>query len=470
SLIITSINKLLFIVLLFISSKINAEIESGYFNLRDIIQKQSFKEQIWGTCWAFSAIHSIESTILRKGMWDESQITPFGLSPYHMDKYSGFTRRGSKEHVRNDWYSGQGEDYEGSNIDNLNSGLIVHLGGDFKVAAAYLSHNCGAVTSWSHGLLSYESNPHEAFKNIKRKSKKYSYYMPKKIEWISSKNMELEIKKSVLKGGSVATMQRMQQAPLGHHFNNMEIHYYHSDEKANHAINIIGWDDSVVLAPLLPGAWIVEDSDHKDETGQHIGPFYIPYSDKYVGKPSDYGPVRFSDIEKINCRNVYSHALHGWAYVFDNNSDKVKNIYSIDISEKIFGVSFYSVVEYDEIEILIIDKEGRLLCDPINRVVKGKGFYFYDLDNCQSLKHETVEVILSAKSKKFVTDGTKYLDLLLGSKLPKEGEPILVESKSAKGQSLYYKNGWNDLYNYAWEKKESIANNTANFSINLYTK
>lgn len=449
-----------------------------YYNLYDNGIAPEPKEQVWGTCWAFSSVYSLESDLNSNEAWTNSTLEPRILSPYHMDKFSGFTRSGHDKHVNDSWYSGQGKEYSGSNLDNLEEGLVVHLGGDFHAAAAYLTNNGGAVTAWSLPELNYTNKPHQKFSQITKQSSRYRRYMPRSIQWLElSKDHVTDLKRAIIKNGVVSTMQYMHQKPRLYSSEGREIHFYGGNKKPNHAINIIGWDDKMAMPPLLPGMWIVVDSDHVDDYEIHIGQFYIPYADTYVGRTNKYGPVQFTGVHETNFKTIYSHARHGWTNTF-SSSDEVKNKYFVKSEERIQSVGLYATQAQDEILVKVQDPRGRDLCAQTQLRNKDKGFYLVNL-SCKPHSGE-VDIILASKSKEYATDGTKLFDLLLqlgskGRELPPEGEPVLVKSKSLPSQSFYKKNGkWRDLYHYKWpslevQGRKIIRDKSANFAINLYT-
>lgn len=468
-------NKSLFILFLLLFSSVSfSEGLPEYYNLIDEKKASLPRAQVWGTCWAFSSIFSMESNLNSNSSWSQLPFEPRKLSPYHMDKFSGFTRKGDKDHLNETWYSGEGEDYHGSNADNLDQGLIVHLGGDYFMAAAYLANLGGAITSWSLPELTYLNNPHEKFRTLLRESPRYQKYLPKSIEWLKFGSSNIEVlKREIMREGVVSTLQFMEEKPFSHTHLGNEIHYYGGDEKPNHALNIVGWNDHLVLPPLKPGMWIVVDSDHVDDNNFHLGEFYIPYADKYVGQSNDYGPVQFKEVRAVDFKNIYSHARHGWTHTFAP-ADQVKNNYLIGGDEVISSIGFYVTQEDDEVRIDVRDSKGRSICNSISVVKKNRGFYQEDL-TCEPYDGK-VEVILSSQSKEYATDGSKLFSLLLNKGLPKQGEPILVESKASPGESFFRRGEkWYDLYNYEWptlidEGVPVKRKGTTNFSINIYTE
>lgn len=443
-----------------------------------ITQTHDTKKQSWGTCWAFSTIRSLEINLLKTNSWSEPSIIPFGLSEYYIDKYSGFTRGGDDSHVVNDWYSGQGIDYKASNIDDEQFGLIVHLGGDYKVSAAQITNNGGAVDSWKMPKIQSYHTDHKKFEQI-LKSDNYSHYMPSDIEWINiNKNLDERIrnvKESVLKYGAISSVQYMSDDPFSKYLPPFEFQFYYGPKDVNHAVNIIGWDDAVVVSPLLPGAWIVQDSDHRDELDNHIGTFYMSYYDKYGVNDEDMGAVRFTNTQKTNFKKVYSHALHGWRYNFSpENIEGVSNRFNLMESDKISAIGFYTTMNNETVNITITRDSH--ICEMKSLHYDYPGFHLINTD-CEHLKNgNKVEVELRNDSKVYALDASSVFKLLLGESLPKQGDPILVKSKANKGESFYkIKNKWYDLYNYKWRELDQFGikvdlNKTANFPINLYVK
>lgn len=451
------------------------------FDLRNQKLVTAAKKQSWGTCWSFSSIASIESNIAIERSWSsEGQLD---LSEYHMDKFSGFNRNGHRDHKHNESYSGQGEGYLGSNSDDPTKGLLVHLGGDFKMATAYLSNIGGAVEEIKTPLISSSHSDHERFGDNPEEGvllkNNYTYYLPKSVEWLTHGSFEEKIeriKQSVTKHGSVASSQYMQHDPYDTNVFSEEIHYYHGNEEPNHAVNIIGWDDYKVVIPFLPGVWIVQDSDHYHEADGHVGYFITPYADIYTGQDEEFGGISFRGVRAREFKSIKSYSLHGWQYEFE--SEKVSNIFSIKSDEVPSYVGVYAVEPNDRLLVIITDTKGNMLCHSTNEKKSNPGFYLLKLRcDSNSISNGAVRVELRAESGKYAHDGTKvYRPLLSSSQMPEHGAPIVVPSKANKGESFYYKDGeWKDFTDYRWSKEEQYGieinkSGTGNFSINLYTE
>jgi hypothetical protein len=439
------------------------------------------REQAWGTCWAHASVASLESNMILKGIYLEKEKP--NLSEYHMDKYSGFTRKGADEHVKNNWYSGQGSRYLGSNKDDLNEGLVVHLGGDYRMSASYLSNFGGAVIE-KQNFTTLKDNDHELFGDRPDEGvlikNDYSYYMPKHIEWISFernyKKLSNLIKKNIVENGSVASAQKMNKVPLGlSPLDGREIHCDEKTHKPNHAINIIGWDDDLFHNGKR-GAWIIRDSDHKDEkTKKHIHYFYVMYDDFIVGKDKWMGGVVFKDVFKTNFNNIYSHSLHGWRHTLLRPWKEVANQFLSRSEEYLNSLSFYTTDFNTEVSLRVykgdLNSKHQLIYQSKIEVFSNPGFHYFELDKKILLnKNEKFAVSIAVSNKSFAHDRSFEMELLLGAPLPIWGKPIFVRSKSARGESYYRdrKGSWNDFLDFEEELRYELIN-TGNFAINAFT-
>ncbi|MBK22422.1 MAG: hypothetical protein CME70_00330 [Halobacteriovorax sp.] len=450
------------------------------FDLREESSVTKTKKQNWGTCWAFASLAAIESNLLRERNWNFKFEPDF--SEYHMDKYSGFNRNGHADHLRHESYSGQGEGYLGSNTDTPKKGLIVHSGGDFKVAAAYLSNIGGAVEEFKTPGFGYSHNDHSRFGNTPTdgvlKENNYNYYLPSSIEWLTYGSFEeniQRIKESIMKHGSVGSSQLMQNEPHEYTLSGEEIHFYHGPKEPTHAINLIGWDDERAVIPFKPGVWIAQDSDHINEVTGHIGYFLTPYADTHTGQNLESGGVSFRGTYKRNFKKIHSHALHGWQYEY--RAKKVSNLYKLE-NEIPTHVGIYTTVPNDQPIAFVTDLKGNMLCHTKKEIKENPGFYLLEL-RCEeeSFKNQTYRVELETKSGLYAYDAEKaYKPLLGNSALPEFGSPLIVGSRANPGESFYYKDGtWKDFYfkSFPTETQYGLTvqkTETANFAINLFTK
>ncbi|WP_127718481.1 hypothetical protein [Halobacteriovorax sp. HLS] len=429
----------------------------------------NIKKQQWGTCWSFSAISTLESSILTSGLQHTTD-----LSEYHLDKYNGFNRDGFSTDPKKDWYSTQGKGFQGSNTDALNSGLMVHLGGDFTVAAAYLSNTKGAVEEYkTPSILTHKD--FDKFGNTPTTGvlleNNYEYIYPQRIEWLTTTGTDSEkrdvIKEYIRKFGSVSSAQYMTDTPIGFH-KNKEVHLNLTTTKPNHAINIVGWDDDFNYRGHI-GAWIIKDSDHiDDKTGEKISFYYIPYDDLITAKDPKMGGVSFNSPKKREgLVTIRTHALHGWRFNIDSYESIKNHFRTSNDKEELIGIGVYIPTVNTKSKIAI-KVNGKTIGLKKELVAKFPGFYYIDVDAYTIDPNSQIEVTQSNDSKVYALDSSSKMDVLLSSN-KFEISPQTIESKALKNQSFLLRNGkWIDLQDM--EQDPNINYKRANFPINLYTK
>lgn len=232
------------------------------FDLRDLGLVTSVKDQvIGGTCWAFAAIAMAESSMLQKGAAGEPDLSEEHLAYFFYDRADDPLGNTPADKNVINW---SGYDYK-------------NIGGNPQLASKFLS-------TWS-GAAEEETAPYSSEAGTLDASLAYASSAHLQEAFFIDASVA-EIKEALY------TMQR----PVG-------INYYHSgsyydmDTAAyscpvqrsdiNHAVTIVGWDDSYSKDNFLPasqvsgdGAWIVKNSwggGHGD--GGYI---YISYEDRTI--------------------------------------------------------------------------------------------------------------------------------------------------------------------------------------------
>ncbi|MDD1716246.1 MAG: lectin like domain-containing protein, partial [Methanolinea sp.] len=120
-------------------------------------------------------------------------------------------------------------------------------------------------------------------------------------------------------------------------------YYYSGTSKPNHAVTIVGWDDSYsrnnfINTPPGNGAFIAKNSwgtDWGDE-----GFFYISYYDTWIGKEN----ILYLSESSSNYDRIYQHDPLGWVISFGTGGETAwfANVFSAASQEELTAVSFYT--------------------------------------------------------------------------------------------------------------------------------
>ncbi|MFC2135405.1 C1 family peptidase, partial [Bacteroidota bacterium] len=117
------------------------------------------RHQTGGTCWAHGVMAAIEGSLLMDGSFNHlfKQSTP-DLAEYHLDWWNGFNQ------------------FNNADLDPpTGDGFVVHNGGDYRVAAAYMTRGEGPVRE--------EDVPNSYYVTPLRVSPDYELFYTRDIQW-----------------------------------------------------------------------------------------------------------------------------------------------------------------------------------------------------------------------------------------------------------------------------------------------
>ncbi|OPX71457.1 MAG: Papain family cysteine protease [Methanoregulaceae archaeon PtaB.Bin152] len=165
-----------------------------------------------------------------------------------------------------------------------------------------------------------------------------------------------QIKQLLQQNGAVYSQIRWES---GYYNKKLASYYYPGSSPANHAVVIVGWDDSYSrtrfsTAPPGDGAFIVRNSWGED-WGEY-GYCYVSYYDTCIGRPS----AQFLSEDPSNYDRVYQYDPFGWVTSVGVGGDSAwfANIFTSTQKEDLKAVSFYTPVPNAQYQVEIFNDVG----------------------------------------------------------------------------------------------------------------
>ena len=304
------------------------------FDLRNVDGKNymtSAKDQLQtGTCWSHATMSSIESNMIMKGLGDNST----DLSEAHLVWFSqgAVTSYDINDPLYNDGNSRT--DY------NLKLDAFYKGGTPFDAMMS--------LASWKGAVLessTYTISDAETFKKNNQTtfiddSQRYNSVVHLTNANVFDGTDSTNIKQQLMKTGA---MYFSYYAPIESYeedlyYNENNYSYYQTKSvKSNHAVALVGWDDSYPkenfnIQPDTDGAWICKNSWGTD-FGDN-GYFYISYCDKSITQACSF---EATSLDFYN--SIYQYDGFGDAYYW---CSKGANVFQAKKDENLSAISFYT--------------------------------------------------------------------------------------------------------------------------------
>lgn len=242
------------------------------------------KNQQFNDCWAYSAMGTLESKLLRMGIATDDMSVP------HINMWAT-TRSNGKGWIRS------------------------------ILEPAYCSTAPGYLTAWQGGVWERDAQDISLNWDIKgdEMPTDRARFGVTSLRYVSRNNPD-EIKRAIMENGGVTT---------GYSHNGIymqsSISYFmpssYSDHLSGHQIEVIGWDDNYSknnfnVTPNNNGAWLCKNSWGNNNTLG--GLFWISYEDKYIFSSKYQPSFAIEQLEKVTQnKKLIQNEIYGATYEFD---------------------------------------------------------------------------------------------------------------------------------------------------------
>ena len=391
--------------LIYNNSTFNGTFPSYYSLIDEGLVTPVKDQQSGGNCWAFGALAALESAMLKASgtVYDLSEENVKNL----MQKYSDYG-----------W-----------------NGIETNDGGYDEMSLAYLTSWLGPVNESieeydDYSMLSPVLNSVTHVQNV--------VYLGR-----STYTDNEAIKEAIMKYGAVSTGIYYDST---YFYNSRNSYYYYGSASQDHAVAIVGWDDSYskdnfYYKPAGDGAWIVKNS--WGSSWGNKGYFYVSYYDTRLAEVGDVSAsftFIFNETEKFDKNYQYDIAGKTDYLIMGNDTLWAQNIFTSTDNELLAAVSTYFIKDTSWDLFIYVNDQLALSKSGSS----APGYYTIDLG-------EKVPISLGDVFRvvfKFTSDEGYRLPI---SEKISTNKPIYPQ-----GVSFISTDGvnWTDLYDFEFETEE----------------
>lgn len=394
----------------------------------------------YGTCWAFSAINSAESDMIKDG---RGELVSTDLSEAQLAYFF--------YHRVDDPLGGT----EGDMVTNTSGDTWLDVGGNGKFTTL-------ALASW-YAPVDEDEMPYGQVLNYSSSTVTDSMaYEPgvahlQNAYWVTGDD-RTAIKNLVMEYGSVSVAYFSNSGFYDTASDGSCVYYYPDDISQNHAVSIIGWDDNFpaeefsvsctdgnTYVPSIDGAWLVKNS-YGTNWGDE-GCFWLSYEDgSFLNESNTIVAYDYESADNYDNNYQYDGGVALSQLTYDATSCYNANIFTAQGNEELKAVGFYTTQPGMGYSIQIYKNLGddtpigtAALSGAVTGTETYAGYHTVELPTAVSLnKGETYSVVIqfmdASGTTSFMLDQTVNYSWLY------------TTSEAATGQGYYSYNGsyWTD--------------------------
>ena len=400
-----------------------------------------------GTCWAFAAIASMESYAITHGLVANAEsidLSEYALASLTFDDSSFSDTVGTTS---------------GDVTTSTNIYEELRAGGNDNYVFKTLSKWAGVMNE-----SDYQYTMAGTIKSEYDRSK--VAYILKNQYFINMANVE-HIKKEIINNGAVASYynadDKYANSPVGYP---NYYHYTYESVSSNHAIAIVGWDDTIakenftivgsdgIYTPKNDGAWLIKNS-----WGTYYGDggyMWISYEDKVLSQSTAcvYEIAPASEYQynyQHDGGNIFGWSMHfsdisGYANVFNVSGTKKQDIKAVSVAVEDINKE-YSVQLYRNPSEDAPTSGTPMLDEPVTGSTTYEGYYTIELPELVTVEPgDTFSVVIEFDSSTYIASAINGETNIGG------GGTCTITNTCDNNQSYVYINGeYKDITDYYGE-------------------